>query len=197
MADEPSSQDPDSPRWDRFVAEIAGAQAGLRAFLRSLLPCPGDADDVLQETNLVLWRKREEFDEDDFFSLWVDTHGREDASHSGAPTLGIREGRFFARLDLDHSAAAGRAADGGTFLLAARHAWIAEEGRARIELWVDPVPGAPHDAAANGPHRPDGPPAYRFLGLRMGKHTEVSDRLLVRGLALGRSLESVLEALAE
>jgi len=31
----------------------------------------------------------------------------------------------------------------------------------------------------------------------MGKYTEVSDRLLVRGLALGRSLESVLEALAE
>jgi len=136
-------------------------------------------------------------DEDDFFSLWIDTHGREDASHSGAPTLGIREGRFFARLDLEHSTAAGRAADGGTFLLAARHAWIPEEGRARIELWVDPVPGAPHDVAANGPERPDGPPSYRFLGLRMGKYTEVSDRLLVRGLALGRSLESVLEALAE
>jgi len=71
MADEPSSQDPDAPRWDRFVAEIAGAQAGLRSFLRSLLPCPGDADDVLQETNLVLWRKRGEFDEDRPFGPWA------------------------------------------------------------------------------------------------------------------------------
>lgn len=58
-------------RWAAFVAEIAGAQPGLRAFLRTLLPCSGDADDVLQETNLVLWRKREEYDANRDFGPWA------------------------------------------------------------------------------------------------------------------------------
>lgn len=60
-----------APQWDRLVAEIARAQPGLRAFLRTLLPCPGDADDVLQNTNLVLWEKRAEFDAERPFGPWA------------------------------------------------------------------------------------------------------------------------------
>lgn len=57
--------------WDRLVTEIARAQPGLRAFLRTLLPCPGDADDVLQNTNLVLWQKRAEYDAQRPFGPWA------------------------------------------------------------------------------------------------------------------------------
>lgn len=58
-------------RWARYVAGIAKAQPGLRSFLRTLLPCPGDADDVLQETNLILWQKREEYDSTRDFGPWA------------------------------------------------------------------------------------------------------------------------------
>jgi len=58
-------------RWAGYVAKIAQAQPGLKAFLRTLLPCAGDADDVLQETNLVLWRKREEYDTSREFGPWA------------------------------------------------------------------------------------------------------------------------------
>lgn len=63
MSDSSAQQSSDSPdRWDGYVAAIAQVQSSLRAFLRTLLPCPGDADDVLQETNLILWQKRDEYD---------------------------------------------------------------------------------------------------------------------------------------
>lgn len=61
----------DDARWAGYVAQIAQAQPGLKAFLRTLLPCAGDADDVLQETNLVLWRKREEYDTSREFGPWA------------------------------------------------------------------------------------------------------------------------------
>jgi RNA polymerase sigma-70 factor (ECF subfamily) len=72
MTDQNPQQNPDmSPNWDLFVAEIARSQPGLRVFLRSLLPVASDADDVLQETNLILWRKRDEFDPDRPFGPWA------------------------------------------------------------------------------------------------------------------------------
>jgi RNA polymerase sigma-70 factor (ECF subfamily) len=58
-------------RWDWLVAEIARNQPGMRAFLRTLLPCAGDADDVLQEANLVLWQKRQEYDRSRPFGPWA------------------------------------------------------------------------------------------------------------------------------
>lgn len=66
----PHPSDADA-RWAGYVAKIAQAQPGLKAFLRTLLPCAGDADDVLQETNLVLWKKREEYDSAREFGPWA------------------------------------------------------------------------------------------------------------------------------
>lgn len=69
-----SSFDRDSgkvDRWDWLVAEIARNQPGMRAFLRTLLPCAGDADDVVQEANLVLWQKRQEYDRSRPFGPWA------------------------------------------------------------------------------------------------------------------------------
>lgn len=56
---------------EHYVVMVTEAQAGLRAMIRSLLPREADASDVLQETNLVLWRKRADFDQTKRFMPWA------------------------------------------------------------------------------------------------------------------------------
>ncbi len=47
---------------EQFVTRMTAAQPALFAFILSLAPNVNDARDVLSETNLALWKKREEFD---------------------------------------------------------------------------------------------------------------------------------------
>lgn len=54
-----------------FIAQITRAQRPLYAFVLSLVWHPTEADDVLQETNLVLWEKAEEFDVSRPFLPWA------------------------------------------------------------------------------------------------------------------------------
>ncbi len=56
---------------ERFVALIARHQLPLTAFLRTIVRTAADVDDVLQETNLVLWRKRDQYDPDRPFASWA------------------------------------------------------------------------------------------------------------------------------
>ncbi|MEZ5948724.1 MAG: sigma-70 family RNA polymerase sigma factor [Planctomycetaceae bacterium] len=56
---------------EQFVALVARHQLPLTAFLRTLLRAHADVDDVLQETNLVLWRKRAEYDIERPFATWA------------------------------------------------------------------------------------------------------------------------------
>ena len=61
-----------NPRDERFVAAIARSQVPLSAFLRTLmLRSMADVDDVLQETHMVLWRKRAEYDPERPFMPWA------------------------------------------------------------------------------------------------------------------------------
>ena len=46
---------------ERFVQQLIAHQSRLRAFVRTLLPIKQDADDVLQEINLVLCRRSGDF----------------------------------------------------------------------------------------------------------------------------------------
>jgi RNA polymerase sigma-70 factor (ECF subfamily) len=56
---------------DQFVMWITGAQRPLFAYIRTLLgPC-ADVEDVLQEVNLVLWRKASEYDGRGQFLTWA------------------------------------------------------------------------------------------------------------------------------
>lgn len=135
-------------------------------------------------------------DEDDFFSLWIDTNGNEGASHADVPTLGIREGRYFARLDVENAAVAGMAREGEEFIIAGRYVWNEEARREEIALWIQSANAdlnAP-DAFLQGPVLKETPGKFRYLGLRIGKYTEVSDRLLIHGLVVSTSLESALTA---
>lgn len=54
-----------------FVAEITRCQRQLHAFLLSIIWQAAEADDVLQETNLVLWQKAAEFDDSRPFLPWA------------------------------------------------------------------------------------------------------------------------------
>lgn len=56
---------------ERLVSLIARHQLPLTAFLRTIVRAPADVDDVLQETNLVLWRKRNEYDPSRPFASWA------------------------------------------------------------------------------------------------------------------------------
>lgn len=49
---------------------IAQHQGSLQAFLRSLVPMGGEVEDILQRVNLVIWRKREQFELGSNFKAW-------------------------------------------------------------------------------------------------------------------------------
>ncbi|MBA4065976.1 MAG: RNA polymerase subunit sigma-70 [Isosphaera sp.] len=53
------------------VARITAAQRPLAAYVRTLVAPWGNPDDVLQEVNLVLWRKAAEFDGRGEFLTWA------------------------------------------------------------------------------------------------------------------------------
>ena len=44
-----------------FISQFLGVQRVLHAYILAQVPSLSEADDVLQEANLVLWSKRDEF----------------------------------------------------------------------------------------------------------------------------------------
>ncbi len=54
-----------------FVTQITRAQRPLHAFILSMVWNATEADDVLQQTNLVLWEKSAEFDSSRPFLPWA------------------------------------------------------------------------------------------------------------------------------
>lgn len=61
----------DDVRYETFVSKFAHYEPDLRRFIRSLLPTWTDADDVLQQTALVIWRKFELYDPETNFMKWA------------------------------------------------------------------------------------------------------------------------------
>jgi DNA-directed RNA polymerase specialized sigma24 family protein len=55
-----------------YVTLMTKHQSRLRVFIRSLLPGSPDVEDVLQNTNVVLWQKRTEFEHGRNFLAWAD-----------------------------------------------------------------------------------------------------------------------------
>jgi RNA polymerase sigma-70 factor (ECF subfamily) len=54
-----------------FVQELTASQRRLYGYILSLVPSPAEADDVLQETNLALWRKAADFQAGTSFLAWA------------------------------------------------------------------------------------------------------------------------------
>ncbi|MBK1827224.1 sigma-70 family RNA polymerase sigma factor [Haloferula rosea] len=70
----PSSPDQgpaSSPDDGEFVALMTRNQKSILAFLVALVPRVADAEDILQRTNLVLWRKRQQFELGTNFKAWA------------------------------------------------------------------------------------------------------------------------------
>ncbi|MDG1072265.1 MAG: sigma-70 family RNA polymerase sigma factor [Akkermansiaceae bacterium] len=61
----------DAAQQAEFVGQIARHQAALHAYIISLMPGMDGVDDVLQETNLVLWEKRKTFEPGSNFRAWA------------------------------------------------------------------------------------------------------------------------------
>jgi len=92
------------------VQEIARHQSRLRAFVRCLMVRSSDVDDLLQEINVVLWEKCDEFQPGSDFWAWasqiarfkvlnqVRKYGRdprEGVTAKSSSAIDIEEGRTF------------------------------------------------------------------------------------------------------
>lgn len=56
---------------EQFVKLVNDHQRGLYAYILQLVPNRADANDILGETNLVLWRKWHEFEAGTSFGAWA------------------------------------------------------------------------------------------------------------------------------
>jgi len=61
----------DQPHLEGYVEAIAANQPAIRAFILAMVRQSGAVDDVLQETNLALWQRRDEYDASRPFVGWA------------------------------------------------------------------------------------------------------------------------------
>jgi RNA polymerase sigma-70 factor, ECF subfamily len=61
----------DSERMREFAALLGRHQRQIYVYILSLMPRPVDAEDVLQETNVVLWSKFHEYRPGSAFATWA------------------------------------------------------------------------------------------------------------------------------
>ena len=56
---------------DEFIVRLVGCQNRLYAYVYSLMPNAEQARDVVQEANLIIWRKAAEFEAGTNFEAWA------------------------------------------------------------------------------------------------------------------------------
>lgn len=61
---------PDDDRAELFIRLLAENERRLTAYVLALLPHAADAEDVLQETKLAIWRSFDQFEEGTNFGAW-------------------------------------------------------------------------------------------------------------------------------
>jgi RNA polymerase sigma-70 factor, ECF subfamily len=61
----------DSEDDQAFMQSLTRHQRDLRAFIIGMTPTRADADDILQEVNLALWKKRQLYDRNQGFLTWA------------------------------------------------------------------------------------------------------------------------------
>jgi RNA polymerase sigma-70 factor (ECF subfamily) len=62
---------PPDPRQQHFLHLFMANEAAVRAFVRSLVPTLDDANDVMQEVAIVLWKKFAEYKSSEDFRRWA------------------------------------------------------------------------------------------------------------------------------
>ena len=71
MSNEPKKTALDSQRMSEFAALLGQHQRQIFLYILSLMPRPNDAEDVLQDTNVVLWSKFGEYKTGTSFATWA------------------------------------------------------------------------------------------------------------------------------
>lgn len=71
----------DPEKLQAFVRLLTEHQGSIRAFIISLMPGSSEVGDVLQETNLTLWTKREQFEIGSNFLAWAFSVARYKVMH--------------------------------------------------------------------------------------------------------------------
>lgn len=61
----------DAERVSAFVVELGKHQRRLFLYILSMVPHAADAEDLLQETNVILWQKFSQFEPDTSFFSWA------------------------------------------------------------------------------------------------------------------------------
>ena len=56
---------------EEFIRRFTASQRDVRSYVVSMTPSLADADDVLQEVNLALWKKRGDYDAKQSFLRWA------------------------------------------------------------------------------------------------------------------------------
>ncbi len=95
-----------------YVQLMTQHQSVLRAFVVSLMPGSPDVGDVLQEANLVLWQKRDQFEEGSNFRAWAFTIARYEVMHQRDRAK--RDGRLIFSDDLINALAEPSEKDSGS-----------------------------------------------------------------------------------
>ena len=60
----------DAQEMSHFVKQLTDAQPSIRAFIVSLMPGSPDVNDVLQDTNVVIWEKLSSYQPGSNFKAW-------------------------------------------------------------------------------------------------------------------------------
>lgn len=138
-------------------------------------------------------------DGDDFFGLWFDdSKGRLGNSHSLVPSVGFKEGQFFARFTVKDEILFQEPVDHETFLLVGHLARKNAPHFNHLEFWVNPVGDRVEtpDVVVNLPKEGKLLKSINALGMRIGQYTEVTDSLFLDRLVIGDSYEAVTQPAA-
>lgn len=88
----------DSLELQEFVTLLTASQGKIRAFIVTLMPGSPDVGDVVQETNIVLWKSRSRFRPGSNFLAWAFTIARLEVLHQRSRTK--RYGRILISEEL-------------------------------------------------------------------------------------------------
>jgi DNA-directed RNA polymerase specialized sigma24 family protein len=80
VEDEPQSAGK-SLQLQEFVSQLTASQGRMRAFIVTLMPGSPDVGDVLQETNLTLWKSQTRYRPGTNFLAWAFTIARLEVLH--------------------------------------------------------------------------------------------------------------------
>lgn len=80
MSDEAGVPGGDLPLQE-FVSQLTASQGRIRAFVVSLMPGSSDVSDVIQETNLTLWKSQARYRPGSNFLAWAFTIARLEVLH--------------------------------------------------------------------------------------------------------------------